>query len=62
MFKEIEIQSYRGKYKVVFSELDFNNFKNIDETSFLVIDSKVDKLYPNIKENFEDNLVFVVSN
>ena len=60
VFKEIEIQSYKGKYKVVFSELDFNSFKNIDETSFLVIDSKVDKLYPNIKENFEDNLVFVV--
>jgi 3-dehydroquinate synthase len=58
--KEIEVQSYRGKYKVVFCELDFKKFSNIDETSFLVIDSKVDKLYPNIKENFQDNLVFVV--
>ena len=58
--KEIEVQSYRGKYKVVFCELDLKKFSNIDETSFLVIDSKVDKLYPSIKENFQDNLVFVV--
>jgi len=55
----LEIKSHRGKY--TFEFIDFDNISPEEfEGSFLVIDSKVDALYPEVRDSFGEGRVFSV--
>ncbi len=65
MKKSIKIESYRGSYCVRLSgdkskEGLYKTLEEISSESFLVVDSKIDKLYPEIKTAWDSNRIFLV--
>lgn len=56
----IKIQSYKGEYEVRFSETVDPILGSFSEKSFLVIDSNVDRLYPDISRSYCNSDIFVI--
>lgn len=56
----IKIQSYKGEYEVIFSETVGSILGSFSEKSFLVIDSNIDRLYPDISRFYCNSDIFVI--
>lgn len=52
----LEIKSHRGNYKVIFDNSDIK----IENNSFVLIDSNVNKLYPSLTLGLDSNKVIII--
>ncbi len=52
----IEIKSHRGNYRVVFDNSDIK----IENSSFVLIDSNVNRLYPSLTSGLDSNKIIII--
>ena len=57
---DLKIQSYRRQYEVVFAYLNTRLVNSLVKDTFLIIDSNVDKFYPEIAAYFNHDRIVVI--
>ena len=60
MFKNFLVQSFKGEYKVEFTEYLDALKSNLKEGDVVILDSNIQKLYPKICELLDDYYIEVI--